>query len=72
MTSLLTKIFVKDCENVECPTVRRAYGTLSSITGILINLLLFAIKMIAGTLAGSLAICADINTVLQEWTSRRS
>ena len=59
MTRLLTKLFVKDRENVECPTVRRAYGTLSSITGILVNLLLFTFKMIAGTLAGSLAIRAD-------------
>ncbi|MBO7342029.1 MAG: cation transporter, partial [Clostridia bacterium] len=59
MTKLLTKLFVKDRDNVECPTVRRAYGTLSSITGIFVNLLLFAIKMIAGTLAGSLAIRAD-------------
>jgi len=59
MTKLLTKLFVKDRENVDSPTVRRAYGTLSSITGILVNLLLFALKMIAGTLAGSLAIRAD-------------
>lgn len=59
MTKLLTKLFVKDRENVENPAVRRAYGTLSSITGILVNLLLFTIKMIAGTLAGSLAIRAD-------------
>ncbi len=59
MTKLLTKLFVKDRENVECPAVRRAYGTLSSITGILVNLLLFALKMIAGTLSGSLAIRAD-------------
>ena len=59
MTKLLTKLFVKDRENVECPAVRRAFGTLSSITGILVNLLLFALKMIAGTLSGSLAIRAD-------------
>lgn len=59
MTRLLTKLFIKDRENVTCPAVRRAYGTLSSITGILINLLLFAFKMIAGTLSGSLAIRAD-------------
>ena len=59
MTKLLTKIFIKDRENVDCPVVRRAYGTLSSVTGILVNLLLFALKMIAGTLAGSLAIRAD-------------
>lgn len=59
MTKLLTKLFVKDCDNLGSPAVRRAYGTLSSITGIIVNLLLFAIKMIAGTLAGSLAIRAD-------------
>ena len=59
MTKLLTKIFIKNRENVENPTVRRAYGTLSSITGILVNLLLFALKMVAGTLSGSLAIRAD-------------
>lgn len=59
MTPILAKIFVKDRENVSSPTVRRAYGTLSSVTGILVNLLLFAFKMIAGTLSGSLAIRAD-------------
>ena len=59
MTKLLTKIFIKDRENVDCPTVRRAYGTLSSITGILVNLLLFSLKMLAGFISGSLAICAD-------------
>lgn len=59
MTPILAKIFVKDRENVFSPTVRRAYGTLSSVTGILVNLLLFAFKMIAGTLSGSLAIRAD-------------
>ena len=46
MTKLLTKLFVKDRENVENPAVRRAYGTLSSITGILVNLLLWPVLMI--------------------------
>lgn len=59
MTKFLTKLFIKDHENVECPAVRRAFGTLSSITGILVNLLLFTLKMVAGTLSGSLAIRAD-------------
>lgn len=59
MTKFLTRLFVKDHENVTCPAVRRAFGTLSSITGILVNLLLFALKMVAGTLSGSLAIRAD-------------
>lgn len=59
MTKLLTKLFIKDRDNVDCPAVRRAYGTLSSITGILVNLLLFTLKMVAGTLSGSLSIRAD-------------
>ena len=59
MTDLLTRLFVKDREHTTSPTVRRAFGTLASITGIVINLLLFAIKLVAGTLTGSLAIRAD-------------
>lgn len=59
MIRLLTKLFVKDRENVTHPAVRRAYGTLVSVTGILLNVLLFAIKLVAGTLSGSISIQAD-------------
>lgn len=59
MTELLSKLFVKDRQNTADPTVRRAYGTLVSVTGILLNVLLFAIKFIVGTLTGSVAISAD-------------
>ncbi len=59
MVNLLAKLFVKDPDNVRSPAVRTRYGTLSSIVGILANLLLFAIKMVAGTLSGSLSIRAD-------------
>ncbi len=59
MTSLLTKLFIKDPSNVKDPRVRRAYGTLSGTVGIVLNLLLSAIKLLAGTLSGSISITAD-------------
>lgn len=59
MFKLLTRLFVKDRENVHDPKVRRAYGTLCSVYGIFLNLLLFAGKYIAGALAHSVSIVAD-------------
>lgn len=59
MIKLLTRLFVKDSENVRNPHVRRAYGTMASITGILLNILLSALKFLAGWLIGSVAIRAD-------------
>ena len=59
MVNLLTKLFVKNRDNTQDPAVRRAFGSLSSVVGILLNVLLFAIKFIAGTLTGSLSIRAD-------------
>lgn len=41
------------------PSVRRAYGTLCGIVGIVLNLLLFVGKLLAGLLAGSIAVVAD-------------
>lgn len=59
MTKLLTKLFVKNYKNTSDPTVRKSYGTLSSVVGIIINLILAAIKILAGILSGSVAIIAD-------------
>ena len=59
MTDLLCKIFVKDHKNTTDPHVRTAYGTLVSIVGILLNLLLFAAKFLVGTLFGAVSIVAD-------------
>jgi cation diffusion facilitator family transporter len=59
MIDLLTKIFVKNKDNVKDPVVRRAYGTLTSVVGILLNVLLAAAKLLAGTLSGSISIRAD-------------
>ena len=59
MTELLSRLFVKNRKNVTDPTVRAAYGTLGSVTGILLNLLLFAAKFTVGVLFGSVSIRAD-------------
>lgn len=59
MFKLLTKIFVKDSENTANPKVRQGYATLSSIYGIILNVILFAGKYLAGAITGSLAIVAD-------------
>ena len=59
MIKLLTKLFIKDHENVTSAAVRRAYGTMCGLYGIFLNLLLFAGKYIAGLISGSVAITAD-------------
>lgn len=59
MTSLLIKLFVKDSERVGDKRVRENYGTVTSVVGIIINLLLFVGKFLVGTLFGSVAISAD-------------
>ncbi len=59
MTELLCKLFIKNYKNTTDNTVRAAYGTLSGIVGIIVNLLLFAGKFIIGTLSASIAITAD-------------
>ncbi len=59
MTNLLIKFFVKDNDNILEPKVRQQYGTLSGTVGILINLLLFAIKFIAGIITASISVTAD-------------
>lgn len=59
MIKLLAKIFIKDNENVKNPDVRRAYGMLSSIVGIVLNIVLFAGKYLAGVISGSIAIQTD-------------
>ena len=59
MTNLLLRLFVKDADNTENPKVRAAIGTLSGLVGIVCNLLLFAFKLLVGTLTSSVSITAD-------------
>ena len=59
MTSLLLKIFVPNHRQPQLPAVRSAIGSLSGAVGICCNLLLFAFKLVIGTLSGSVSITAD-------------
>ena len=59
MTKLLIKLFIKDSENIKDKNVRRKYGNLGGFVGIFSNLLLFALKLFAGIISGSIAITAD-------------
>ena len=69
MTQLLLRLFVKDYRNTEDPKVRGAYGKLAGVVGIVCNLLLFAGKLIAGLLSGSVAITADAVNNLSDASS---
>ena len=59
MSKLLLKMFVKDYENIKDFQVRQKYGFLSSIVGIIVNILLFSLKCIAGLITGAISIFAD-------------
>lgn len=59
ITAWLVKTFVPNHENVTDPDVRAAYGTLASVAGVLLNLLLAGGKFLMGLISGSLAIVAD-------------
>ena len=57
MITLLARIFIREDDKPE--KVRLAYGILCGIVGILLNVLLFTGKFIAGTISKSIAITAD-------------
>ena len=59
MTDLLIRFFVKNHANPDNADVREKYGVFSSIVGIITNLILAGIKLIAGLLSFSIAIVAD-------------
>jgi len=59
MVTLLAKQLIPNHENTADAAVRQAYGSLCGFMGILLNLLLFGGKYLAGLLAGSVAVMAD-------------
>lgn len=59
LTKLLVKLFVKDRDNCDNPKVRTAYGNLSGVCGIILNLLLFGGKLFAGIVSASVSVIAD-------------
>ncbi|MBQ9714297.1 MAG: cation transporter [Clostridia bacterium] len=59
MTNLLTRIFIGKNKDPRDPKVRGKYAALGGITGIILNVLLFAGKLTMGLIAHSVAIIAD-------------
>ena len=56
---LLINKFIKDKNNIKNDKVRNSYGLLGGIVGILVNVLLFIIKLSVGVIVSSIAITAD-------------
>lgn len=59
MINLIIKRFIPDCDNVKNPEVRKRYGMLGGVLGILCNLLLFVTKLVVGAVSGSIAVISD-------------
>ena len=69
MTKLLLKLFVKNHENGADSGVRAKVGKLSGTVGILANVLLCALKLLIGTVSGSVSITADAMNNLSDAAS---
>lgn len=57
MITLLKRLFIKDTDSDS--KIREKYGMLCGFLGIFLNLLLFGLKLFAGTISGSISITAD-------------
>lgn len=69
MTKLLLKLFVKNYDKGDDPVVRAKTGRLSGIVGILANAVLCVLKLLIGTLSGSVSITADAMNNLSDAAS---
>lgn len=59
MFGILSRFLIKDYTDYQNPIVRRAYGQLAGVLGIIFNLLLFLGKYVAGFISGSVSMMAD-------------
>lgn len=59
MNTLLYKWFIKDYQDTKNPAVRENYGKLAGVVGVISNLFICMIKIIAGLLSSSISIIAD-------------
>lgn len=69
MTQWLVRHFVKNYQEIEKPEVRTEYGKMAGWVGIFCNLVLFAGKLAAGLVSGSIAIAADAINNLSDASS---
>ncbi|EMU56069.1 MULTISPECIES: cation diffusion facilitator family transporter [Clostridium] len=59
LSQFLVNKFIKDHDNIHDIKVRNSYGFLGGIIGILVNLVLFTIKLSVGLITSSISITAD-------------
>ena len=59
MITFLLKIFVKDYKDTSNPKVRKKYGLLGSIFGLISNLIIVAIKVFFGIITATTSMIAD-------------
>lgn len=55
----LARLFIKNPTDYKNPEVRKKYGMLAGILGIVLNILLAAGKLVAGILSGAISVMAD-------------
>lgn len=59
MIRILSYFLIKDKKNIPNDELRRKYGTVCGILGIFLNMILFVLKIIAGSITGSVSIKSD-------------
>lgn len=59
MIKILRKMFIKNHDDIKSEEVRMQHGVFASIFGIILNLLLFVLKLIFGILSNSISIIGD-------------
>lgn len=59
MIKYIINLFIKDKDNVGNAKVRESYCVLGGILGVICNLILFTIKILIGSIMGSIAIISD-------------
>lgn len=65
----IIKKFITNSDNYNDKKVRNSYGKFSSVVGIIVNVFLFLIKLLAGVLSLSVAIIADSMNNLSDASS---
>lgn len=59
MVTLLSKLFIKNRDDIKNLQVRTAYGVICGGLGIFLNILIAILKIVAGSIASSIAIISD-------------
>lgn len=68
-TKFLIFHFVKDYKNTSNEKVRENYGLFAGIIGIIVNIILFSVKLIIGIISNSIAVTADAFNNLSDGVS---